>query len=96
METPQIKPDKFEPKNWKIWAKQFDLYLSNHKGAQFCPLNYVIYPDIPVSHTHTTTREADLYRSSLTGPHYREDNMHVFCMFSDLLSGTEGESWIND
>ena len=25
-ETPQIKPDKFKPKNWKIWAKQFDLY----------------------------------------------------------------------
>ena len=46
-DTPQIKPEKFKTKNWKTWAKQFDIYLSNHKGAQFCPLDYVIQPTVP-------------------------------------------------
>ena len=46
-DTPQIKPEKFKTKNWKTWAKQFDIYLSNHKGAQFCPLDYVIRPTVP-------------------------------------------------
>lgn len=32
-DAPQIKPEKFKPKSWKTWAKQFDIYLSNHKGA---------------------------------------------------------------
>ena len=95
IDTPQIKPDKFKPKNWKTWAKQFDLYLSNHKGAQFCPLDYIIRPEVTAAHTHANPREAALYQYPLTGPHFREDNMQVFRMLSDLVSGTEGESWIN-
>ena len=95
-ETPQIKPDKLKPKNWKIWDKQFDLYQFNHKVAQFFSLDYVIRPDITVGHTYTTIREADLYRFPLTGPHYREENMQVFCMLSDLIYGIEGGSQIND
>ena len=77
-ETPQIKPNKFKSKNWEIWAKQFDLYLSNHKGAQFFPLDYVIRSDISVGYTHTTTREAGLYCCLLTRVHYQDDNMQLF------------------
>ena len=36
-----IKPDKFNPKRWKDWSDQFDVYLSHHKGAQFAPLDYI-------------------------------------------------------
>ena len=95
-EAPQIKPDKFKPKQWKVWAKQFDVYLSNHKGAQFCPLDYIIRPVVPAGHIHANAREAALYQYPLTGPHFREDNMQVYRMLSDLVSGTEGESWINE
>ena len=37
-----IKLDKFDPKRWKDWSDQFDVYLSHHKGAQFAPLDYII------------------------------------------------------
>ena len=95
-DTPQIKPEKFKTKNWKTWAKQFDIYLSNHKGAQFCPLDYVIRPTVPAGFVHTNPREAALYQYPLTGLHFREDNMQVYRMLSDLVSGTEAKSWINE
>ena len=92
----QIKLEKFKPKSWKTWSKQFDIYLSNHKGAQFFPLDYVIQPTVPAGHIHVNTCEAALYQYPLTGPHFREDNMQVYRMLSDLVSVTEGESWINE
>ena len=86
-----IKPDKFDPKCWKDWSDQFDVYLSHHKGAQFVPLDNIIPPE-PLPAVHATEREANLYRYPLTGAHFREDNMVVFCMLSKLLSGTPGDT----
>ena len=57
-----IKPDKFDPKRWKDWSDQFDVYLSHHKGAQFAPLDYIIRPEpLPAGHVHAIKREANLY-----------------------------------
>ena len=92
-----IKPDKFDPKRWKDWSNQFDVYLSHHKGAQFAPLNYIIRPEpLPVGHTHATKREANLYRYLLTGAHFPEDNMVVFRMLSELVTRTPSDTWIRD
>ena len=52
-----IKPNKFDPKRWKDWSDQFDVYLSHHKGAQFAPLDYINQPELlPAGHTCHQTR----------------------------------------
>ncbi|MHA7927588.1 MAG: hypothetical protein ACX936_20475 [Marinobacter sp.] len=96
-EAPSIKPEAFKPNNWKIWSKKFDTYLSNHKGAQYAPLDYVIRPEpLEPGHVHTTQRERDLYNYPLTGPLFREDNAQVYRMLSDLVMDTDGGTWIQD
>ena len=74
-----IKPNKFDPKQWKDWSDQFNVYLSHHKGAQFAPLDYIIRPEpLPAGHVHATECEANLYCYPLAGAHFCEDNMVVF------------------
>ena len=91
-----IKPEKFHPKQWKDWSDQFDVYLSHHKGAQFAPLDYIIRPEpLAARHIHQTECEANLYQYPLAGAHFREDNMTVFRMLSELVSGTPGDTWIH-
>ena len=92
-----IKPKKFDPKRWKDWSDQFDVYLLHHKGTQFAPLDYIIRPEpLPAGHIHATEREASLYRYPPTGAHFREDNMVVYRMLSKLVSGTPSDTWIRD
>lgn len=95
VDSPTIKPEKFTAKKWKTWAKQFNLYLANHKGAQFAPLDYVIRPEeIDIEPGEQTERELQLYKYPLRGAHFREDNMMVYRMLFDLVVGSEGEPWI--
>ena len=53
-------------------------------------------PVVPLDHIHANNRETALYQYPLTGPYFREDTMQEFRMLSDLLFGTEGESWTSD
>ena len=97
VEAPAIKPEKFNPKKWKTWAKQFDVYLSNHRGVQNAPLDYVTRNEpLPIGYVHANDRERELYQYPLTGPRFRDDNMMVYRMLYDLVTGTEGESWITE
>ena len=78
-DAPIIKPEKFNPKKWKTWLKQFHVYLANQKGAQFAPLEYVIRPkDALVIPGDRTERELQLFNYPLNGAHFKEDNMMVY------------------
>ena len=93
----EIKPKKFVPKEWQVWLKQFDLYLSNVRGKQRAPLDYVVCKEpLPPSYIHTSERERNLYKFPLRGALYREDNCQVYRMLSDLVTGTEGDTWIEE
>ena len=96
-DTPEIKPKKFVPKEWQVWSKQFDLYLSNVRGKQHAPLDYVVCKEpLPSGHIHTSERERNLYKFPLRGALYREDNRQVYRMLSGLVTGTEGDTWIEE
>jgi hypothetical protein len=94
-DRPAIKPEKFKPEDWHDFGSAFLTYVSNHNGAQqYSPLDCVTRPTVVAGHVHTTERDRQLYRYSLTGALYREDNKAVFRMLADLLMGTEGYTWI--
>jgi hypothetical protein len=98
-DTPSIKPEKFKASTWKVWTKQFVTYLSNCKGAQYAPLDYVIRTEPQPAAALMLLmpdRERELYTYPLTGPHYKEDSRAVYRLLSDLVAGTVGFVWISE
>ena len=94
-EAPAIKPDKFDLANWTEWSKHFVTYLLHTKGVQFVPLDYVVREDPPPGPlADMTPHDQALYNYSLAGCHFQEDNMMVYCLLSDLISGTTGFVWV--
>ena len=94
-EAPTIKPDKFDPANWTEWSKQFVTYLSHTKGVQFVLLDYVVREDPPPGPlADMTPRDQVLYNYPLAGCHFQEDNMMVYSLLSDLISGKTGFVWV--
>ena len=94
-EAPTIKPDKFDPANWTEWSKHFVTYLSNTKGVHFVPLDYVVRENPPPGPlANMTPCDQVHYNYPLTGRHFQEDNMMVYCLLSDLISGTTGFIWV--
>ena len=90
-EAPSIKPDKFNPLDWTEWSKHFVTYLSHTKGVQFAPLDYVVHQDPPPGPIAAmNARDQALYDYPLVGRHFQEDNMTVYWLLSDLLTGTMG------
>jgi hypothetical protein len=94
-DAPSIKPDKFKPDKWKTWSRLFLVYLSHIKGAQYKSLDYVTRPE-PAPATFTNEREQELYACALTGPHFRSDNNTVYRLIYELVSDTDGYTWIQD
>ena len=105
--TPTIKPDKFTPAKWRDFSKAFPMYLSGFKGAQYAPLDYIIRPVLTeddeeslASHNTFTIgiepRQKDLYNYPVEGRHFTEDNHEVYRLLADLVSGSEGMSWIEE
>ena len=94
--APSIKPAKFTAASWHDWHTAFITYLSNYKGCQQAELDYITreHTVLPVGHVHLSTRDSDLYRFPLTGPHFDEDNKQVYRMLADLMISTEGYTWI--
>ena len=96
-EAPSIKPDKFSEDKWTSWKLQFVTYLSHVQGVQFAPLDYVIRTEPPPGPLATMSqRDRELYRYPLNGRHYNLDNMTVYQLLSDVVSGTSGYTWIRD
>ena len=96
-EAPSIKPDKFSEDKWTSWKLQFVTYLSHIQGVQFAPLDYVIRTEPPPGPLATMSQwDRELYRYPLNGRHYNLDNMTVYRLLSDVVSGTLGYTWIRD
>ena len=96
-EPPLIKPDKFSEDKWTSWKLQFVTYLSHIQGIQFALLDYVIRTEPPPGPLATMSqRDRELYRYPLNGRHYNLDNMMVYRLLSNVVSGTLGYTWIRD
>ena len=93
-EAPSIKPDKFQTEKWTSWSKQFMTYLSHITGQQFAPLDYVIRQEPRPLGEMLTERQRALYSYPLRGRHFNLDNQLVFRLLSDLVSDTNGYTWI--
>ena len=98
-DAPSIKPKAFTATGWKVWKQSFKTYLSNFKGAQDSPLDYITRimprPD-DAALALLTDRERELYAYPLTGPHFSDDNRRVYRLLSDVVSDTEGWTYISE
>ena len=96
-EAPSIKPDMFSQDKWTSWKLQFVTYLSHVQGVQFAPLDYVVCTEPPPGPLATMSqRDRELYRYPLNGRHYNLDNMTVYRLHNNVVSGTLGYTWIRD
>lgn len=93
-EAPTIKPDKFDPNKSDEWSRQFTTYLSHVSGKQFSPLNYMMQTE--PAPPGLIAREQDMYQYALQGHHFNQDNMTVYHLLSDLVTGTSGYPWIQE
>ena len=86
-------PDAFVASDYKNWIKKVSNYLDSRTGKARVPLSYVICAtDVDPNHAPDEYTRA-LWAASFDTPQFKEDNRHVYQLFKDLLTKTEGATW---
>ena len=86
-------PDAFVASDYKNWIKKVSNYLDSRTGKAGVPLSYVIRAtDVDPNHAPDEYTRA-LWAASFDTPQFKEDNRHVYQLFKDLLTKTEGATW---
>ena len=86
-------PDAFVASDYKHWIKKVSNYLDSRTGKTGVPLSYVIRAtDVDPNHAPDEYTRA-LWAASFDTPQFKEDNRHVYQLFKDLLTKTEGATW---
>ncbi|MGH7974029.1 MAG: hypothetical protein ACREBR_00785 [bacterium] len=95
--SPKTMPDKFKNEgNWTIFKDALNTYLSQIKGGDRIPLNYVIRDrDVP-DPTAVYASELEHLTSTvpLSGEHYNRDNIKVYGIIKSLALEGPGWNWI--
>ena len=78
--------------DYKNWIKKVNNYLDSRTEKAGVPLSYVIRAaDVDPNEAPDEYTRA-LWVASLNTPQYKEDNRHVYQLFKDLLTKTEGST----
>jgi hypothetical protein len=89
------QPDKFDPKRCVSWACSFVNYLDSLRGKSGVPLSYILRPEGAVPADAADEYQRVLRSAPFTGAMFREDNRRVYCIYKDLMIGTDGRTWFN-
>ncbi len=86
-------PDAFLANEYRNWIKKVNNYLDSRTGKAGVPLSYVICAAEVDPNNAPDEYTCALWAASFNTPQYKEDNRHVYQLFKDLLTKTEGATW---
>jgi len=90
------KLDRFDPRKFNDFEKNFDNYLEQIENAKGVPISYIIRKDRsrPADLNTESTMVRKIWNAPLQGPAFSIDNETVFTKLKELVLGTDGETWI--
>ncbi|MGH3053398.1 MAG: hypothetical protein ACRDL7_00285 [Gaiellaceae bacterium] len=93
----KLMPEKFKfGTNWNVFKEAVDTYLSQIKGGDRIPLNYIIRDDaVPGNDAvYSNDMEELINTVPLRGEHYKRDNDKVYGVLKSLVLEGPGWNWI--